>query len=157
MSFDLNDVSRLGPRAREQIAAKLAVTMVEGQKMQEARTKYGAKKTTVESDGNRLTFDSQKEARRFKELLILQRAGKIRDLHLQEHFLLQRPHTLPTGQKIKREEYVADFVYDRRVKDSTGRVQWAQVVEDVKGYRTSDYVRKKNRMLDLYGIEILET
>ena len=157
MGFDLNAISRLGPRTREQIAAKLAVTMVESRKMQEARSKYGAKKTTVESSGNRLTFDSQKEARRFKELLILQRAGKIRDLHLQEHFLLTRPHTLPTGQKIKREEYVADFVYDRRVKDSTGRVQWAQVVEDVKGYRTSDYIRKKNRMLDLYGIEIVET
>lgn len=151
------DLSQLGPKARERLAAQLAVTMVEGRKMQEARSKYGAKKTAVESDGNRLTFDSRKEAKRFNELMFLRRAGEIRDLHLQEHFLLQRPHTLPDGQKIGREEYVADFVYQRRVKDSEGRSQWVQIVEDVKGYRTAAYIRKKQRMLDLYGIEILET
>lgn len=151
------DLSQLGPKARERLAAQLAVTMVESRKMQEARSKYGAKKTAVESDGNRLIFDSRKEAKRFKDLMILRRAGEIRDLHLQEHFLLQRPHTLPDGQKIGREEYVADFVYQRRVKDSDGRSQWVQIVEDVKGYRTAAYIRKKQRMLDLYGIEILET
>lgn len=157
MSFDMDDVRRLSQKAQEQIAAKLAVTMVEARKMQEARSKYCNKKTVVETNGTRMSFDSRKEARRYKELLILLRAGEIRDLHLQEHFTLTRPYKLPNGEKVKREEYVADFVYRRRMTDSYGETYWQIVVEDVKGVRTTEYLHKRNRMQEVYGITIEET
>lgn len=157
MSFDMDDVRRLGQKAQEQIAAKLAVTMVEARKMQEVRSKYGNKKTVVENNGARLSFDSRKEARRYKELLILLRAGEIRELHLQEHFTLTRPYKLPSGEMVKREEYVADFVYQRRKATLDGSLCWQTVVEDVKGVRTTEYLHKRNRMQEVYGITIDET
>ena len=48
-------------------------------------SKYRAKKETV--DGH--TFDSKKEAARYKALLIEQKAGLIEDLILQPRFTLQ--------------------------------------------------------------------
>ena len=46
--------------------------------------KYGAKKATV--DG--IVFDSRKEARRYSELKILEKAGEIENLRRQVKFLL---------------------------------------------------------------------
>ena len=48
------------------------------------KNKYHNKKVTV--DG--ITFDSVKEARRYSELILLQRAGKIKDLRRQVKFEL---------------------------------------------------------------------
>lgn len=45
-------------------------------------------------------------------------------------------------------EYVADFVY----KNEAGET----VVEDVKGFRTHDYVIKRKLMLWVHGIRIKE-
>ena len=44
--------------------------------------------------------------------------------------------------------YFADFVYE---------TDGETVVEDVKGYRTSEYKRKRNLMKKIYGIIIRET
>ena len=44
--------------------------------------------------------------------------------------------------------YVADFVY----KDAEGN----EVVEDVKGFRTAEYLLKKKMMRALLGIQIKE-
>ena len=100
-----------------------------------ARSKYGSRKTKV--DG--IVFASQKEAKRYGELKLLQRAGQISDLKLQVRFKLVQTVT-----------YVADFEYHDRLKGS-------KVVEDVKGYRTPVYKRKKKLMKQQHGIEILET
>ena len=48
------------------------------------RNKYFNKKTMV----NGIEFDSRKEARRYQELLLLQRAGEIQNLRMQEKFVL---------------------------------------------------------------------
>lgn len=94
------------------------------------RHKYGAKKT--ELDG--IKFDSKKEAARYRELKLLERAGEIRDLRLQVPYELQ-PKFRKAGKTWRSVTYVADFVY--QTKD--GR----EVIEDVKGMRTDVYRLKR--------------
>lgn len=125
-------------------------------------SKYRSKKITV--DG--LTFDSKKEYRRWCELNLLQKAGKITDLERQVKFELipAQKRTVETGELYKRGtragepktkevtlehscDYYADFVY---------REDGRQVVEDTKGVRTADYIIKRKLMLWIYGIKIRE-
>ena len=126
------------------------------------RNKYQAIKTCV----NGINFDSRKEARRYQELLLLQRAGVIQNLRLQEKFLLipSQYETIETGECYKTGEkkglpktkqvcieqavvYVADFVYEENGK---------LVVEDTKGIKTTDYIIKRKLMLYTHGIRIKE-
>ena len=102
-------------------------------------SKYHAKKETV--DG--ITFASKHEAKRYRELKLLERAKAISDLQLQVTFPLVRKSEY--GREIK---YIADFVYYEDGK---------LVVEDTKGFRTDVYKLKKRLMAELYGIEIKET
>lgn len=83
--------------------------------------KYNAKKT----DRGRRTFDSKREAERYDELKLLERAGKIHQLELQKEFELI-PAQYIDGKLAERAlKYRADFCYI----DNTGKY----VVEDVKG------------------------
>ena len=118
-------------------------------------SKYHSKK--IEVDG--MTFDSRKEYRRWCELSLLERAGKITDLQRQIEYVLiptqYEPHTvgkngaLKRGKVIEREcSYRADFVYYEN-----GNL----VVEDVKGFKTADYKIKKKLLLWVHGIRIKET
>ena len=100
--------------------------------------KYRNKKTIL--DG--ITFDSMKEAKRYKQLKIFERSGLIKDLKLQVPFLLIDKSS--NGRAIK---YVADFVYTEDNK---------MVVEDVKGVRTDVYRLKKRLLAERYGIVIKE-
>ena len=107
------------------------------------RSKYKAKKVTV--DG--ITFDSQKEYRRFRELSLLERAGKITELQRQVKFELI-PSQRIDGKVVERAcSYVADFVYMENGK---------KVVEDTKGFKTKDYIIKRKLLLKEYGIQIKE-
>jgi len=91
------------------------------------RSKYGNRPTTV--DGH--AFASKAEARRYRELRLLEAAGEIRDLVLQPRFELQAGFEY-RGRRVLPITYVADFQYwDRR----TGE----RVIEDVKGHRTEAY------------------
>ena len=102
--------------------------------------------TPVEVDGIR--FDSKREANRWAELRILERAGKIQKLKRQVKYLLI-PSQYRDGKCIEREaSYIADFVY---IKD--GHL----VVEDCKGFRTPEYKIKRKLMLQLYDIRLVET
>lgn len=101
--------------------------------------KYGAKKAVV--DG--ISFDSRREARRYQQLRLLERAGQIRDLELQPVYRL---HALGGGEIAK---YVADFKY---VEVSTGRT----VLEDAKGHPTRVYRLKRKWLLAEYGISVRE-
>jgi hypothetical protein len=103
-----------------------------------SNNKYNAVKTTI----NGITFDSKREASRYQELLLLQRAGQIQDLQLQVPFPV-----VVNGKKICK--YLADFQY---VDISTGKT----VVEDSKGCRTQTYVLKRKLVSAIYGIEIVE-
>lgn len=51
---------------------------------QPKKSKYGAVKTTIDD----ITFDSLKEAQRYKELKVLERAGMITNLRLQVPYIL---------------------------------------------------------------------
>ena len=103
--------------------------------------KYHAKKTAV--DG--ITFDSRKEAERYKELKALERVRKIDGLELQPRFELQESFK-HKGKTIRKIEYVADFLY---LDLSTLEL----VVEDVKGVKTDVYKLKKKIFLKIYGNE----
>lgn len=116
--------------------------------------KYGNKKTTV--DG--IVFDSLKEAKRWKELSLLEKAGAIQDLQRQVKYVLipaqREPDTIGKkggihkGKLIEREvAYIADFVYQEKGKT---------VVEDTKGMKTKDYILKRKMMLYFHGIKIRE-
>lgn len=118
-------------------------------------SKYHAKQITV----NGVKFDSKKEANRWAELQLLQRAGVIHNLQRQVSFELipaiREPDTTgPRGRKITGKvieyptRYIADFVYDR---------DGETVVEDTKGVKTPEYIIKRKLMLWRYGIRVLET
>ncbi len=107
-------------------------------------SKYNSKKTVV--DGQK--FDSKKEARRYQELLLLEKAGEIQNLCRQVKFVLIPSQRDENGKVIEREcSYKADFKYEEGMKT---------VVEDVKGYRTKEYIIKRKLMLYQYGIRIRE-
>ena len=108
------------------------ITLQEYKQLQKkGKSKYKAKKTSI--DG--IKFDSQKEANRYLNLLVLQRAGFIQDLHRQVRFELQ-PSYKKNGKTIRPIYYVADFVYYDTFKGQ-------KIVEDTKGYRTEIYKLKK--------------
>jgi len=94
-----------------------------------------------------ITFDSIREAKRYKDLLILERAGKIQNLRRQVKFQLIPGQKDSQGKAIRPVYYIADFVY----KDSRG-----VVVEDAKGFRTDLYKLKKKLMLYVHHLEIVE-
>ncbi len=94
-------------------------------------SKYHSKKAVV--DG--IEFDSKAEAKRYCELKILERYGKIKDLSLQHKFELQ-PSFKKNGKTIRAITYVADFVY-------LDLEQMRIMVEDVKGFKTKEYLLKK--------------
>ncbi len=89
-----------------------------------------------------IQFDSRKEAARYRELTLSERAGEISHIELQPRY-----NIVVNGRKICF--YKADFRY-RLV--ATGE----SVVEDVKGVRTAEYKLKKKLVEALYEIEIIE-
>lgn len=111
--------------------------------MKMRRNKYNARRVTV--DGH--TFDSAKEAERYKELKLLEHIGKIKGLVLQPRYTLQEAFRYK-GKTIRKIEYVADFSYIYN-----GKI----IVEDVKGVKTDVYKLKKKLFLRLYGEEFEHT
>ncbi len=107
--------------------------------------KYKNQKCTV----NGIVFDSKKEARRYGELLLMERAGTITDLQRQVTFELIPKQKDPDGGCVRPATYIADFVYYDRERMQT-------VVEDVKGVRTPAYTLKRKLMLYIHGIKIEE-
>lgn len=123
------------------------------------RRKYGNTKITV--DG--IQFDSKREAARYQELKLLERAGVISFLQRQTKFQLIPDQHAPSnavytkgprkgqrkpGKLLEHEcSYIADFCYIQNGET---------VVEDAKGCRTEVYRIKKKLMLERYGIQIRE-
>lgn len=120
--------------------------------------KYKNKKITV--DG--IEFDSKKEAKRYGELRLMEKAGEITDLQLQKEYVLIPPQYVnvrTSDGKVKKRcaeravKYIADFVYKQDGKT---------VVEDVKGYRNpssagyAKFVLKRKMMLYFHNIVVRE-
>ena len=116
-------------------------------------SKYHSKKVVV--DG--IEFDSKREAKRYGELLLLEKAGAITDLQRQVKYQLLPAQYRPVFDKksrkwkdrcIEREvSYIADFQYIEN-----GEL----VVEDVKSpvTKTKDFVIKRKLMLWVHGIQV---
>ena len=84
-------------------------------------SKYRNKKTTV----NGIAFDSQKEAARFQELLLMQEAGEITGLRLQPEFTLQEAFTTLQGERVRAVKYRADFSLSAAAKGGRGHIPGA--------------------------------
>ena len=108
--------------------------------MGKVTSKYHSKK--VKLDG--IEFDSKKEAKRYSELKLLERAGQIKDLELQKVFELQ-PSFKKNGKTYRKTTYKADFCYFDNEKGK-------YIVEDVKSpiTRTQVYMLKKKMLLYKY-------
>ncbi len=103
------------------------------------KNKFG--NTRVMVDG--IEFQSKKEADRYSELKLLQKAGVIEGLKLQVTFEL-----IPAQPDEKAVKYIADFVYIEHGKT---------IAEDAKGFRTKDYIIKRKLFKHHYpGIEFRE-
>jgi len=95
--------------------------------------KYRNKKTQVDM----YVFDSVLEARRYKQLALLERAGEIKNLKLQVPFLLQESFR-KNGKTYRKIEYIADFVYEENGQT---------IVEDTKGMKT-DVFKIKQKLFE---------
>ena len=115
-----------------------------------AKSIYINKKVVV--DG--IKFDSKKEAKRYRDLLLMQRAGEISDLETQPRFRLVEGVKFSGDKRAKPAiRYTADFAY---TDVKTGK----RVIEDVKSPVTrkkTDYKMRRHMMLAIHGIEVLET
>ena len=85
-----------------------------------------------------IQFDSKKEALRWDELQHLQRIGVIKNLQRQVPYELQAAYTTRDGRRIRKIEYIADFVYEQAGET---------VVEDAKGVQT-DVFKIKRKMFE---------
>ena len=95
-----------------------------------------------------MEFDSRREANRYAELKLLQRAGEISDLRTQVRYTLIPGQRKPSGGTEHAVTYTADFVY----RDKSGR----EIVEDAKGVRTQQYIIRRKLMLYVHGLEVIE-
>lgn len=108
------------------------------------QNKYGNRKVVL--DGKK--FDSKKEARRYAELITLQRSGWISNLECQKRFELIPNQKDESGKIIEHKcVYVADFCYEHNGET---------IVEDVKGMKTDVYIIKRKLMLYVHGIRVRE-
>lgn len=126
----------------DEALSKVATAKVAAEKP--ARSKYGNVKTKI--DG--ITFDSQREAERYRELKDRADRGEIDHLTIQPryplHVLRARSNTF-----IEIGSYIADFRY-------TDVPSGQEIVEDVKGMKTDMYRWKKKHVESQYGITIVE-
>lgn len=145
------DISKFSPKAKAQIAMKLAAQTREKAEREQNKRKYNNTPTErIADDGKTIKFPSQAEARRFDELMLLWKAGKIHELKLQPQFTLQESYVTPEGVRVRAIKYVADFSYN------AGN---GLIVEDVKGGKATQtrvYKLKKKLMQDRFGITVTE-
>lgn len=92
-------------------------------------SKYNNKKVQVDMK----VFDSVLEAKRYRQLVLLERAKVIKNLQLQVPFLLQEGFR-KNAKTYRKIEYIADFVYEENGKT---------VVEDTKGVKTDVFEIKR--------------
>lgn len=99
--------------------------------MKYSYNKYNAKKTNG--------FDSKKEAQRANKLNFLLKAGVIKNLQTQVKIELQ-PKFKHNGKTERAINYIADFVYTQ---------DGVVIIEDVKGFKTKEYLIKRKMLLKL--------
>jgi len=111
------------------------------------KSKHGNTKTFRIIKGEKVPFDSFKEANRFDQLYLLAKAKKISQLTIQPKYLLMEAQT-HNGFTYKSVSYIADFRYIKNGKT---------IVEDVKSDHTkklATYRVKIKWFLSLYGKDL---
>lgn len=161
------DVKDLPPKYQAQALQKyMAQQKRRGQPLpisadepQKASKYHNSPTERVTGGGTVLRFDSQKEARRYDQLIELERAGQIRDLRLQVDFTLQEAYTDTQGRRVRAIRYRADFTYVLKT-EKIGEYTFLDqlVIEDVKSRatKTKAYEMKRKMMKDRFGIDIKE-
>lgn len=103
------------------------------------------------ANGNVIKFRSEKEAKYFDSLILLERAGQVRKIRLEVQYLLKPAYTdAKTGERYRAISYLADFVFERREPNGC----FKEHIVDTKGgnrkggTRTSTYQLKKKLMAD---------
>jgi len=107
-------------------------------------SKYGNK--TIEFEGIR--FDSLAELGRYQNLRTMENNGDISNLVVHPRFILQEPFTYNHVRE-RAIAYEADFSY----YEKDGK----KIVEDVKGFKTKEYLLKRKLFLYKYpGVNFVE-
>ena len=116
---------------KDELVESFSLPSVQDEK-ENKNIKYGAKKCVI----NNLVFDSVMEGRYYVMLLHLIQEGTVTSFERQVTFILQDKYRNPfTGKAISAIKYIADFILI--MPDG------AQVVIDVKGIETADFLLKK--------------
>lgn len=160
MGLGLEDIGRFSQKAQAQILQKVQEqekarkAAMEAEKKPKKGNKLHAEKVDMTMpDGTLMHFASKREARRYMDLWLMQRAGEITNLQTQVTYPLLPKQVHPDGTKERAIDYVADFVYE---KDGE------TVVEDSKGLRDTSsaiyrvFVMKRKMMLYFHGITVRE-
>ena len=95
------------------------------------KTKYNSVRTSI----NGYSFQSQKEAKRYTELLLLKKAGEV-------SFFTRQPILDLGGGTTYRPDFLIFW--------SDGKITW----EDVKGWKTKDFIKNKKQVEAKYPIDI---
>lgn len=106
------------------------------------QSKYGAVRTVV--DG--VSFDSKREADRWSELQLLEKAGEITALNRQVRFALMGQSGALKTSRGAGHSYVADFTYFDKAE---GRL----TIEDVKGFITP-VAKLKLAIMEAMGLKV---
>ena len=129
-------------------------------------------KMLVPSDGcckDSLLWDSEKEYTRWCELKLMEKKGFIQGLQRQVKYDFQIVYGSMSepgmGIYVDKMTYVADFKYQYTLphpstihpRDVIDYSHFEPIVEDVKGYLTREYKKKKKLMEKVYGIVIKES
>ncbi|SRR5260221_377963 len=135
--FEANSGRKLNPEAAKEMARTVTAKT--------RRNKFGAHATV--SDGIR--FDSKLEAKRYQELVLMERAGEIL------WFLRQVSFPLPGGVRWR-----ADFVLvmPSLIPGAAADAETPTVrlrIEDCKGYDTVAGKNKIRQVEELYGVKVV--
>ncbi len=162
MGLTMEDIGRFSQKAQAQIlqkvqaqqaAQKAAQGMEKAAKPKKGNKLHAEKVDMTMPDGTLMHFDSKREARRYMDLWLMQRAGEISGLQTQVKYELIPKQVHKDGTKERAIEYVADFVYEQGGET---------VVEDSKGFRDTSsaayrlFVMRRKMMLYFHGISVRE-
>lgn len=106
---------------------------------------FGSKYKNKKSQADGIAFDSKKERDRYLALKLLERAGSVRNIRLQQTYRCEVAGLLIC-------KYRADFCYEE-----LHYPDWVEVVEDCKGFLTPMYKLKKKLVRACHGIVIRES
>lgn len=108
-----------------------------------------SKYKSVKFEYNGVTYDSTKEGRRAMLLDILLKRGAILNLKRQVRYTWIESNELGLETIRFKRSWIADFTY---LDVEKGEL----IIEDVKGFRTTEYKKKKKIVEHLFGIKITE-